>query len=206
MAPIRFVYFDLGRVMVNFDVHRMCRQMGQVAGIPADRVHKIVFGNGLQHDYETGRISTVEFYERFCQEAAHRPPQDALVQAAVDIFWLNLDTLPVVAQLQAARIPLGVLSNTCHIHWEHCRQRFSLLQRGFRTYTLSYHVRATKPESAIFAAAAQAAGVAPEEIFFVDDLPQHVAGAAEFGFQAVQYVDAPTLARDLRAGGIRFNY
>ena len=63
-----------------------------------------------------------------------------------------------------------------------------------------------KPDAKIYAAAAAAAGVRPEEIFFTDDTPGHVAAARSFGFDAVPYTDTPTLVRDMHQRGIRFNY
>ncbi|RMG03402.1 MAG: HAD family phosphatase [Planctomycetota bacterium] len=206
MPKIRFLYFDLGRVLINFDVDRMCRQMAEVSGVAPDAVYRVVFEDGIQHDYEVGRISTAEFYDRYCKALDCRPPQDRLIEAAADIFWPNLDTLPILAGLLAARAPLGILSNTCHIHWEHCRRRFSILDGGYRAFVLSYQARASKPDPKIFATAIEQAGVSPDEIFFVDDLPQHVEGATRAGLTAVQYTDAGRLARDLHNLGVCFNY
>ena len=55
-------------------------------------------------------------------------------------------------------------------------------------------------------AAAEMAGCQPQEIFFADDIPGHVAGARAVGFDAVQFTSAAALAEDLRARGIQFNY
>ncbi|GAB6165667.1 HAD family phosphatase [Thermostilla marina] len=206
MAKIRFLYFDLGRVLIHFDVDRMCRQMAEVSDAAPEDVYRVVFENGIQRDYEVGRISTVKFYERYCEALQCRPPQERLIEAASDIFWPNTETLPILASLLAARVPLGILSNTCHIHWEHCRRRFAILDGGYRAFVLSYQARASKPDAKIFASAIEQAGVDPEEIFFVDDLPQHVEGAIRAGLTAVQYTDGRQLARDLRNLGIRFNY
>ena len=71
---------------------------------------------------------------------------------------------------------------------------------------MSCQVRAAKPDAAIFQAAAELAGVPPEEIFFTDDLAEHVAGAREAGFDAVQYTSTPRLVAELRDRGLRFNY
>ena len=71
---------------------------------------------------------------------------------------------------------------------------------------LSFRIGAVKPEVAIFQAAAEMAGCRAEEIFFVDDLPGHVAGARAAGFDAVQFVGAERLAEELRRREIRCNY
>ena len=84
---------------------------------------------------------------------------------------------PLVAQLAHAGYPMGILSNTCPIHWEYCFGRYRFLDELFRVHALSYRIGAVKPDAAIFRAAAEMASYRPEEIFFVDDLPGHVAGA-----------------------------
>ena len=204
--PPKFLYFDLGKVLVDFDVDQMFRQIGQVAGVDPARVEEVVFEDGLQRQYETGKISGPEFYEAFCRRTGTRPDYDALRRAGSEIFELNLSILPVLTHLYHARYRLGILSNTCESHWEYCTRRYRVIAQLFTARTLSYQIGAAKPDAAIFHAAAELAGVQPQEIFYVDDYADHVAGAREVGFDAVQYASTPQLVADLRARGIRFNY
>ena len=205
MAP-KFVYFDLGKVLVDFEVQRMYRQIGEVAGIDPARVREVLFEDGLQADYELGKISGEEFHAAFCEKTGTRPDYHALERAASDIFELNVGILPVVAHLEEAGYRLGVLSNTCRSHWEHCRRKFCIVAECFSVCALSYEIHAAKPNAAIFRAAAELAGVEPEEILFTDDMAEHVAGARAAGFDAVQYTSTPQLAAELRSRGLRFNY
>ena len=199
---IKFLYFDLGNVLVHFTVQRMLQQMGDVAGIAPQRVSEVVFRSGLQTDFETGRISPEQFYDRFCRETATRPDYDALQLAASDIFELNVSMLPVLTRLAEAGWPLGILSNTCQTHWEYCLRRFAILESLFGTYALSYRIGVMKPEAAIFQAAAELAGCRPGEILYFDDLPQHIEGANAAGFDAVQYTNASRLMTELRRRGL----
>ena len=205
-APPSFIYFDLGKVLVDFDVDQMCRQLGEVAGVSAARVWEVLYDQGLQKQYELGKVSGREFYESFCRQTGTRPDYDALERAGSDIFELNANAVPLVAQLGQAGYRLGVLSNTCRSHWEHCTRRYRIVAEAFEVHTLSFEVHASKPEAAIFEAAAEAASTPPEEIFFVDDIPENVAGASAAGFDAVQYTTAPQLAADLRRRAVRFNF
>jgi HAD superfamily hydrolase (TIGR01549 family) len=204
MAP-RFFYFDLGKVIVDFSVERMCRQMGDAAGVDPGLVRQVVFDGDLQRRYERGQITTRQFYDEFCQLTVSHADFDRLLDAANDIFDLNASVVPVLGQLQAARYRMGILSNTCEGHWRHCLNRYRVL-RGFQIYLLSYEVGATKPDAEIFQAAARAACVPPEEIFYTDDMPGHVAGAQAVGIDAVLFTSAAQLAADLRRRGVRFNY
>lgn len=206
MGAPAFLYFDLGNVLVLFTVERMCRQMADVAGTDPARVYQLVFDSGLQRQFELGRISETEFYERFCQALGRCVDRQALALAACDIFTLNVTLLPVLAGLCQAGYRLGILSNTCQAHWEHCRRRFRVLEEMFSVHALSYRLGAMKPDAAIFLAAARLARTAPEDIFYTDDLPGHIAGAKSVGFDAVPYSDTPTLVAELRRRGLRFNY
>jgi HAD superfamily hydrolase (TIGR01549 family) len=204
--PPKFLYFDLGKVLVDFRVEQMFRQLGEVAGVEPGRVEEVLSGGGLQQQYETGQISGPEFYEAFCRQTATRPDYDALRRAGSEIFELKVSMVPVVAQLYRAGYRLGILSNTCESHWEHCTRRYRIVAELFTVHALSYRIGVAKPEAAIFHAAAELAGVQPQEIFYVDDYAPHVAGARAVGFDAVQYTSTPQLVGDLRSRGVEFNY
>jgi glucose-1-phosphatase len=203
---IQFLYFDLGNVLVRFDADRMLRQIGELVGMTAGEVKAAIYDTGLAPQYELGRLSTDQYYEAFCAAVKCRPDRQQMATAAAEIFDLNLPVLPLVAQLRQAGYRLGVLSNTCPIHWEYCADRYRILTEGFSVHALSYRIGVLKPDAAIFLAAAELASQRPEEIFFVDDTPGHVAGARAAGFDAVQFTTAEALAADLRRRGIRFNY
>jgi len=202
----KFLYFDLGNVLVTFSGERMFRQVAGAAGVDAAVVKDAIYHSGLQRDLELGRITGREFCESFCRQSGTRVDYRALQRAGSDIFELNLPILPLVSGLRQAGYRLGILSNTCESHWEHCRGKFSLVGEMFGAAALSCRIGAMKPDVAIFQAAAELAGHRPQEIFFVDDLPEHVAGARAVGFDAVQYASTAQLAADLRKRGLEFNY
>jgi len=203
---LQFFYFDLGRVLLDFDVHAMCRQMAEVAGIEPELVREVLFGQGLEMRYERGEVSGREFYEEFCRLTASRPDYRELEAAGSDIFSVRPCILPIVSQMRQAGYRLGVLSNTSQSHWEHCLRRYRILREAFETYALSFRIGHCKPEAAIFTAAAELAGAEPGEIFFTDDRPELAAGARAAGFDAIPYTSTAELAAALRARGVRFNY
>jgi putative hydrolase of the HAD superfamily len=205
--PIRFVYFDFGKVLFTFDHRRAARQMADVAGVDADRVWAVVFAGDLEHRYEAGQITSDEFYEAFCRATGTRPDRAKLLFAAGAIFELNAPIVPVVAQLQSAGYRTGVLSNTCECHWEYCVDgRYALLPGAFEKFVLSYQIGSMKPEEKIYRAAIDAAGVPPEEIFFIDDRQENVDGALAAGIDAVLYESARQCAEELQRRGLEFNY
>jgi putative hydrolase of the HAD superfamily len=119
------------------------------------------------------------------------------------MFWLNVPILPVVAALERARIPIGILSNTCHIHWRHILAcRWGIVPGGFREIVLSYEEGTAKPDASIFEVATRRAGVPPNRIFFCDDLPEHVEAARRAGWDAERFTSASALAAALGGRGL----
>ena len=204
--PLKFLYFDLGQVLLRFDVAVMCRQVAAVAAIDPADVFQAVLCTPLQREYELGRITSRQFYDEFCRHTRTQPDFDALLHAACDFFELNTSLVPVVTHLRHAGYRLGILSNTCEGHWEHCARRYAILRELFEVYILSYRIGAAKPDAAVYEAAAGRAGVAPQEIFFTDDIPGHVEAARASGFDAVQFTSTRELVKDLCARSLRFNY
>ena len=202
---IKFLYFDLGKVLVNFDIRRMLEQMADVAGIHANDVSRVLFDDGLQAEFELGHLTDEQFHQEFCRRTNTQTDFQTLTVAAADFFELNTSILPLVASLGRTRHRLGVLSNTCRLHWRHCVDRYAMVGGLFPVHVLSCDLGIAKPDPEIYRVAVQRAGVNPAEIFFVDDLIENVNGALAAGFDAVQYVSMRQLADDLRARGIPLN-
>lgn len=201
-AP-KFVYFDLGNVLLYFDHPKAARQMAALAGLTQAEVWGIVFDSDLEMRYERGEIDCSAFYDEFCRRTNSRPDFAALKHAAADIFEPNHAVLDLVRNLHTAGHRLGVLSNTCAAHWEYCiAGRYPVLNDCFETYALSYQLKAMKPDSLIYFSAAELARVSPHEIFFVDDRPENVAGARAAGYDAVEYNSVEKLIEDLDQRGV----
>jgi putative hydrolase of the HAD superfamily len=119
------------------------------------------------------------------------------------MFALKVETLPVIAALERIGCPIGILSNTCGVHWRQLLEgRFAILPGRFRPIVLSHEVRAAKPAADIFAVASRRADVPPERIFFCDDTPGHVAAARAAGWDAEVFVSAAGLADALARRGL----
>jgi glucose-1-phosphatase len=112
MKP-RFIYFDMGNVLLRFSHERMAQQMAGVAGTDSRIAWRILFEDGLQWAFERGEFTKEQFYTRFC-ETAGVPLADiaALDAAGSEIFELHAPTIGLVGRLVAAGFRLGVCSNT----------------------------------------------------------------------------------------------
>jgi len=208
MTQPLFFYFDLGNVLLMFDHWRAARQMAEVADVPVEQVWDLVFADGgLNEKLDAGSLTTAGFYEQFCRELSCRPDVHVLAHAASNIFELNASMSAVLGRLVAARKRLGLLSNTSDVHWQFfSNDRYWFVPSAFETIVMSYRVKLMKPDPRIFLHAAKQAGVRPEEVFYVDDMPQHVAGARSVGIDAVQYTTTEAFVDELAKRGVRLTY
>ncbi|MEI6240283.1 MAG: HAD family phosphatase [Planctomycetia bacterium] len=198
-----FVFLDLGNVIVSFDRERAHRQMAAVAGVPVGAVQATLAATQLEQRLERGLIDWPGFHAEFSRHVGTTPDSALLADAASDMFSLNVDMLPVIAGLERAGIPIGILSNTCGIHWDHLlAKRYAILPGNVTATVLSHEVAAVKPEPAIYTAAAACVGVAPEQIFFCDDIPAHVDAARACGWDAEVFVSASGLLDALHRRGL----
>jgi glucose-1-phosphatase len=208
MAP-RFIYFDLGNVLLSFSHERMCRQMAAAAGVATEAVRRALFESGggpsVQWLFERGDVNALAVYEHFCEALGVRPEMDMLFAAGCDIFDQIGESVAIVERLHAAGMRLGIMSNTNPIDWGFVTSgRFPFLNRCFEHFALSYEVRAMKPERAIYEAAVAKAGCKAGEVFFTDDKPENVEGALMAGLDAVLFTSPQQLAVDLDGRGMTF--
>ena len=195
----KFIYFDLGNVLLYFDHHLAARQMAATAGISEELAWQTVFDGELENHYEAGQVSSQEFHHHFCQVTQSQPDYQALLHAASNIFELNIAIVPLVAHLNRARYRLGILSNTNEAHWRFINDgRYAIVRDFFPVAALSFEIGVMKPDPRIYLSAATLAGVAPHDIFYTDDREENVAGALAAGFDAVQFHDARQLGAELR--------
>lgn len=198
----RFVYLDLGNVILSFDRDRAHRQMATVAGVAPAAVEAAV-ADGLQERLESGAIDWTAYHAEFCRRTGTVPDPRALAAAASDMFELNAAMVPVIAALQRAGCPLGILSNTCDPHWRHLLScRYAVMPGPFTQVVLSHEVGAMKPDPAIYRTATERAGVSADTIFFTDDIEANVAAARALGWDSERFVSATVLADALMRRGI----
>ena len=197
--PIEFVFLDLGNVIVSFDHQHAIRQACDLSGGDPRIIENLLCDSNLQEAIERGELSWQDFHKEFCDRTNTRIDSNRLAMAVSDIFALNVDMLPLVAQLNRCGCGLGILSNTCSPHWDHLTKenRFGILSQGFDAIILSCEVGSRKPEPTIYEIATKAAGVSADKIFFTDDLEENVIGAQQFGWHAEVFCSSRMLAKTL---------
>jgi glucose-1-phosphatase len=198
---IKTILFDLGNVVIPFDFKRAYARMAEHCGCNPEEVPARIRATGLVMPFERGEIET----EPFVRELSAALKLNITHQEFCD-WWSSIfleDTLvpeELLVDLRS-RYRLLALSNTNPLHFAMVTKAYPIL-RHFDDYVLSYQVGAAKPEAKIYREAIVRAQCDPEECFFIDDLAVNVEAARVHGMDAVQFLSAEQLERELRARGL----
>ncbi len=201
LTRITTIAFDLGGVLVKVDHWRFCRRLGRLTHRSPEEIFSQVFETGLEPGYDTGRISSREFYRRV---ATHFEVEVSFAEFGAlwsEIFEPMEGMEEVLARLQP-RYPLFLLSNTNALHFHYIKRHFPSTLRHFQACILSYQVGSRKPEAAIYQALIRQAGRPPEQILYLDDKLPFVEAARGQGLEAWHFTSSRDFQQNLRQAGL----
>ncbi len=184
MPQIEHVVFDLGKVLVHFSYRQLLpllRRQGALIRDGEDFASQI----GLS-EYEHGQISTLTFLQRIDALLSAPLGEDRLRKVWCDIFTPNPQMLNLARQLRS-QAQIYIISNTGEIHWHYLCERFGLNELCDQAFA-SCEVGLMKPAAEIYTTAEKCFGFTPEQVVFIDDRLENVAGARACGWQAIQHL------------------
>jgi putative hydrolase of the HAD superfamily len=183
--------FDYGGVLVHQQTDEDQARLAEIAGVTKDAFTAFYWSDRL--DYDKGLLSAAEYW----QAVATRAGGGRLTQQSVDELieldnqsWMHFDEVmwDWIDQLRGAGKRVAMLSNMPRDLGEALRVQTDKLSM-FDQVTLSYEVRAAKPEPAIYEHCLEGIGTAPEQTLFLDDRIANVQGAELLGIRAIQFLD-----------------
>lgn len=198
---IKAVIFDLGGVIVPFDFTIGYMQLEPLCEIPAEEIPVRIAETGLVRELESGHISADGFYIRLADALSLPITIEEFREIWCSVFLPETLISEELMEKLSRSHKLILLSNTNSIHFDMILKTYPIL-RHFHANVLSYEVGAMKPEPEIYQAAIAAAGCAPEECFFTDDILLNIDGAKQAGIDAVQFESSAQLESELRLRGI----
>jgi FMN phosphatase YigB (HAD superfamily) len=198
---IRAVIFDLGRVIVDVDVGKLASFVSATSSqTDIDRVIMDVLGDTLMRQFNTGRIGPEDFYRGIVRRFGLQLGFEEFATLWCGVFS-PIAGMPELIRRLDGRFNLGLLSDTDPLHWNYLRKTNPILA-VFKHPTLSFQVGLTKPDPAIFLAAARNAETPPEACLYIDDLPANAAGAAAVGMNAIVFKNLAALRGQLAEKGL----
>ncbi len=197
---IRAIFFDLGKVLVDFDWKIATRQMVDHSDRSMDEIMYVCTGSDLVWDFERGLISTDKFLPALKQALRFKENTTLLGKFWSAIFTPIESHVKILENLQK-HYYVGLISNTNALHYEFIKENYFFVNL-FRRTSLSFEIGSVKPERTIFEHAGALLDVRPEEIVFIDDLEKNLTGAIEMGWKAIHLTKSHSLREELSQLGI----
>lgn len=197
---IRLIISDFGGVICTFDYRIFCQRLAGRTGRTTDQVFAAAFGDRLQREFETGRLSGPAYHRAVMDRLGADVPYEEFIPMYGDIFTEVPATGDLLRRLHA-RYPLFLLSDTNEIHFGYVRQTVGIL-RIFREFIVSFQVGAMKPDPRIYGEALRRSGLPATACVFVDDRAVNVEGAARVGMHAILFRSPEQLAAELTRLGV----
>jgi len=184
----RLFIFDMDDVLYDYDWRHRMAGMTELTGLSLAEMRRLWWNNDGEWAAEAGVFATPEAYLHAFQAAIGQKVDE---QEWVRVRGAAMTPRPeaIAAVERAAELgDVTLLTNNGALTAKHLRTLAPELVPVFgeHLYTSS-HYSARKPNPVVFERVLAAYGRQPSEAFFVDDMPDNVAGAASIGITAHLY-------------------
>ncbi|MCX7007846.1 MAG: HAD family phosphatase [Kiritimatiellaeota bacterium] len=191
--PISSVAFDVGGVLIHLNYHEGLKKIlphcDRQRAVCSEAFFGLIRRDPSMAEYESGQISTREFFNRFAMQTGYRGTLEEFRDTWLDIFSENTPMIEFGREL-AQTLNVYAWSNAGEMHFPWIYERFPSLN-FFKGDAISCYLGAVKPNRAFFERALARCELRPEQVLFVDDRPENVEAAREYSITTVQYT-APT--------------
>ncbi|MEO5868124.1 MAG: HAD family phosphatase [Sphingomonas sp.] len=191
------VIFDVGRVLFDWNLKFLYERLIP-AGEALDAFLRDVVTPEWHFQHDAGR----PFAETSAELIAEHPHHAEAIRALYPRFNETIGaTLPgmadLVADLDAAGVPLYAITNFSGEFWPQFRAREEAFFAPFRDIVVSGDEKLMKPDPAIYHLALARFGLEAADAVFVDDNADNVTGAAAVGLHAIHFTGEPALRAEL---------
>ncbi len=202
-APVKAILFDFGNVVCTFDNARFLEGLSGLCGKSTETLKSRLYTQStLTQDYEAGRIGSQTFLDGITDTCGMVVEEAEILPIYTQIFTPIEATFDLIRKLkQAYRV--GLISNTSPWHFEHAIKTLDIFPL-FDSVTLSFEVRASKPDPALFEDALDKLGLMAEECVYIDDQRPFALAATEHLMHGLTYTTPPALLSQLRQLKVQF--
>ena len=201
MHQPKAVVFDLGKVLVDFDYAIAARRILPRSTASADRFQRLIVESTLFRDYETGLLTTAQFFAAVKTAIGFQGDLAEFGRCFADIFTPIPAMISLHEEIRRRPLPTYIFSNTNELSARHIRQAF-LFYNLFTGHVLSYEHRAMKPDPALYEVLERLAGLDGPNLLYVDDRPENIETGRQRGWQTVWYEDPDQTRARFRQAGV----
>ena len=193
MKKCKAIIFDLGAVILNINYQNTIDEFTKLGVNNAATFYSKKVQTNLFNQIETGMISSNEFLKALQKETKNANINQ--VEKAWNAMLLDLpeERVQLIKKLKKNHA-IYLLSNTNAIHIDAIKKQLGKRKwlafcKLFDKMYLSHELGLRKPDVKIFEYILKEQKLKAEEVFFIDDSPQHIAGAKKIGIHCHHLLD-----------------
>ncbi len=200
---IKNIVFDMGGVLIDFNFDRTLKEYY------LEKYHSIinerVFKNEVWHRMDGGFERSQDVIERVVPQLPEETRE--LMSDMISDFYPYMPAIDgmedLIRRLKKAGYSVYLLSNATPRFFDRFLDIPALtLMDG---YFISALYKLLKPQREIYEAFCNKFSLTAEECFFIDDMPQNIQGAKDFGMRGFVFKkDIQALEEALNADGVKF--
>jgi len=202
MVSVSCVLFDLGGVIVNWDISWLIQEISNEFQLSEKRLSE-EFNKNIPN-ISSGKIDEKNLWYSIGKELQSSKLMN-LDESLLDKNFrkrvsLNDSLVSLTKKLSEKGITVGILSNTEQVTFSVVRELLPL--DHFKYKFLSYEIGLIKPNPEIYKYVIDNISFQKEELFFIDDLKENVESARIAGIDSVQFFDYEQLLKECRLRNI----
>jgi HAD superfamily hydrolase (TIGR01509 family) len=193
MKKCKAIIFDLGAVILNINYQNTIDEFTKLGVNNAATFYSKKVQTNLFNQIETGMISSNEFLKALQKETKNANINQ--VEKAWNAMLLDLpeERIQLIKKLKN-NYSIYLLSNTNAIHIDAIKKQLGKRKwlafcKLFDKMYLSHELGLRKPDVKIFEYILNEQKLKAEEVFFIDDSPQHIASAKKIGIHCHHLLD-----------------
>ncbi len=205
---IKCIIFDFGNVLGEFDHMITCCKLADFSKFSPKEIHEKIFKSGLEKEFDEGKIGSSNFHKKVCEAIlCSKLKYLDFFEIWGNIFSENKDIERILERIKP-EIKILLLSNTNQTHWSYISQ-MPQIKKYFSSednQILSFRIGARKPDEKIFIETLKRCNCKPEEIIYIDDIPEYVEIFKKLGGNGIIYncqINSPEkLEKELKKFGV----
>jgi len=193
MKKCKVIIFDLGAVILNINYQNTINEFTKLGVKNAATFYSKKVQTELFNKIETGKISNNEFLKALQKETKNAKIEQVKMAWNAMLLDLPKERLQLIKKLKDNHT-VYLLSNTNSIHIDAFKKelgnkKWLAFCELFDKMYLSHELGLRKPDIKIFEYILNEQELKAEEIFFIDDSPQHIASAKKLGIYCHHLLD-----------------
>ncbi len=192
MKGTELILFDLGGVLIDIDYQATENAFVRLGVSDFQDQYTQFQQNQLFDHFETGQISAQHFINKLLPITQKGTSPNEIVHAWNAMIGGFPDEKILLLERLSEKQRIALLSNTNELHMVQVKRSWEKasslsFESLFEQVFLSHEIQQRKPDVATFHWVCEQLDVIPEKVLFIDDSPQHIAGASSAGLQTHFY-------------------